>query len=171
MSAALQSVADAPSRLITGSIVRHRAALASVFAAHGHALFWWRASATGLAGCADADRIEAGGMARRKILSVDLAPRDACDRIDRELVERGLEPAIVVNNAGFGLFGEPASLDRSAQLAMIDLNVRALTDLSLRWVERLRASAAASSTSRRSRRSFPAPAWRSTMPPRPTWSR
>ncbi len=41
----------------------------------------------------------------------------------------------MVNNAGFGLVGEAADLDRAQQLAMIDLNVRTLTDLSLRWIE------------------------------------
>jgi short-subunit dehydrogenase len=43
----------------------------------------------------------------------------------------------VVNNAGFGLLGTAAELDRADQLAMIDLNVRALTDLSLRFIESL----------------------------------
>src|SRR5262249_59731242 len=43
----------------------------------------------------------------------------------------------VVNAAGFGLRGEAAALDRHEQLAMIDLNVRALTDLSLRFVASL----------------------------------
>ena len=42
---------------------------------------------------------------------------------------------IVVNNAGFGLHGPAAELDRAEQLAMLDLNVRALTDLSLRWID------------------------------------
>ena len=40
-----------------------------------------------------------------------------------------------MNNAGFGLFGLAAELDLQRQLAMIDLNVRLLTDLSLRFVE------------------------------------
>ena len=44
---------------------------------------------------------------------------------------------IVVNNAGFGLLGPAAKLDRAEQLAMIDLNVRALTELSLRFVDSL----------------------------------
>ena len=52
---------------------------------------------------------------------------------------RGVEPDIVVNNAGFGLIGAAAALDRGEQLAMIDLNVRALTDLSLAFVGRARA--------------------------------
>ncbi len=44
----------------------------------------------------------------------------------------------MVNNAGFGLLGEAAELDRARQLAMIDLNIRALTDLSLRWLDSIK---------------------------------
>jgi len=43
----------------------------------------------------------------------------------------------VVNNAGFGLVGPAAALSRDEQLAMIDLNVRVLTELSLAFVESL----------------------------------
>jgi short-subunit dehydrogenase len=43
----------------------------------------------------------------------------------------------VVNNAGFGLVGAAAKLDLTEQLAMIDLNVRVLTDLSLAFVATL----------------------------------
>jgi hypothetical protein len=48
-----------------------------------------------------------------------------------------LEPQYVVNNAGFGLVGQAATLSRAEQLAMIDLNVRALADLSLAFVDAL----------------------------------
>ncbi len=44
----------------------------------------------------------------------------------------------MVNNAGFGLMGEAADLDRGRQLAMIDLNMRALTELSLRWLDSIK---------------------------------
>jgi len=71
------------------------------------------------------------------VLAIDLLERDAGERIARELGSRDLEPAIVVNNAGFGLAGEAAALDRDQQLAMIDLNVRVLTELSLRWTDSL----------------------------------
>src|SRR6476619_7824150 len=69
------------------------------------------------------------------VITADLQRSDAPARIAHELLGRGLEPAIVVNNAGFGLHGEAADLDRGEQLAMLDLNVRALTDLSLRWFD------------------------------------
>ena len=49
----------------------------------------------------------------------------------------GVEPEVVVNNAGFGLLGPAASLSRTEQLAMVDVNVRALTDLSLAFVDAL----------------------------------
>ena len=48
-----------------------------------------------------------------------------------------LEPQFIVNNAGFGLVGRAAALDRGEQLGMIDLNVRALTDLSLSFIDSL----------------------------------
>ncbi len=71
------------------------------------------------------------------VIVADLGRADAPARIAHELLGRGLEPSIVVNNAGFGLYGPAEALDRGEQLAMIDVNVRALTDLSLRWIDSL----------------------------------
>src|SRR5262249_39068330 len=59
---------------------------------------------------------------------------DGTRRWGERLLCRRRGPAYVINNAGFGLLGEAAALDREGQLAMIDLNVRALTDLSLRFI-------------------------------------
>jgi uncharacterized protein len=71
------------------------------------------------------------------VLALDLGGRAAVTALAAELSARGLEPAIVVNNAGFGLSGDAAKLSRNEQLAMIDLNVRALTELSLAFVDSL----------------------------------
>jgi len=71
------------------------------------------------------------------VLPLDLGQRDAAASIAAELASRGLEPENVVNNAGFGLAGPAALLDRDEQLMMIDLNVRALTELSLVFVDSL----------------------------------
>ena len=84
-----------------------------------------------------ADRIEERGRARPLVLAIDLTRRDATGRIAEALRDAGLEPQYVVNNAGFGLLGLAAELDRGEQLVMIDLNVRALTELSLRFVDAL----------------------------------
>jgi uncharacterized protein len=124
-----------PITLITGASSGIGAALAHVFAGHGHELVLVARRAVELAKVADA--IFAAGGTPAHVMPLDLAQRGACDRIEQELATRGLEPAIIVNNAGYGLFGEATRLDRAAQLAMIELNVRVLTDLSLRFVASL----------------------------------
>src|SRR5262249_3316677 len=68
---------------------------------------------------------------------MDVARVDAARDIGEALARRGLEPEIVVNNAGFGLLGTAAKLPCADQLAMIDLNVRALTELPLALVDSL----------------------------------
>jgi hypothetical protein len=122
-----------PVSLITGASAGIGAALARVFAAHGHQVVVTARRDAQLA--ALADDIAAAGHKRPHVVAADLAAADGPQRLADELVRRGLEPAIVVNNAGFGLLGDAATLGHTEQLAMIDLNVRALTDLSLRWIE------------------------------------
>ncbi len=82
-----------------------------------------------------ADEIAAAGHTRPVVISADLATPEGIEVLGRELAARGLEPDFVVNNAGFGLFGEAAAIATADQLKMIDLNVRALTDLSLRFLD------------------------------------
>jgi short-subunit dehydrogenase len=124
-----------PVTLITGASSGIGAELAHVFAEHGHELVLLARRGDRLD--ALADEIAAKGGPRPTPLSVDLAQRDAVRRIAEALSERGLEPANVVNNAGFGLAGPAAELDHGAQLAMIDLNIRVLTELSLAFVDSL----------------------------------
>ncbi len=124
-----------PITLITGASAGIGAELARVFAAHGHELVLMARRADRLT--ALADEIAAAGRPRPAVLSVDLRRSDAVATIATELSARDLEPEIVVNNAGFGLVGPAATISRDEQLAMIDLNVRALTELSLAFVESL----------------------------------
>jgi len=53
------------------------------------------------------------------------------------LAAQGVEVEFVVNNAGFGLFGNAIELDRAEQLGIIAVNIRAMTDLSLRFSDHL----------------------------------
>src|SRR5215470_6617875 len=122
-----------PIVLITGASSGIGAALAKVFAAHGHELALVARRGDRLE--ALADEIAAAGRPQPTVIAVDLERRDGASAIAAELSSRGLEPAIVVNNAGFGLYGEAAALPRDEQLAMIDLNVRALSELSLMFVD------------------------------------
>jgi uncharacterized protein len=48
-----------------------------------------------------------------------------------------VEVEFVVNNAGFGVFGRAIERDRAEQLGIIAVNIRALTDLSLRFSNHL----------------------------------
>jgi uncharacterized protein len=122
-----------PATLITGASAGIGMELARVFAGHGHELVLVARRTDRLE--ALADEIAASGRPRPVVLGVDLAGRDAIPTIAAALASHDLETQIVVNNAGFGLVGEAASLDRSEQLAMIDLNVRALTELSLAFLD------------------------------------
>jgi len=124
-----------PVTLVTGASSGIGAALARVFAEHGHEVALVARREPQLAAIADA--IAASGAKKPHVIAIDLARSDSPARIAHELLARGLEPAIVVNNAGFGLFGPAAELDRAQQLDMIDVNVRTLTDLSLRWIDSL----------------------------------
>jgi short-subunit dehydrogenase len=122
-----------PATLITGASAGIGAALAHKFAANGHEVVLVARREQILTALADA--IAAAGAPRPTVLRADVSRIDAARRIGEALAAAGLEPEIVVNNAGFGLVGAAASLDRGEQLAMIDLNVRALTDLSLAWCD------------------------------------
>ena len=124
-----------PVALITGASAGIGAALADVFADNGHALVLIARRAPQLKALADA--IETRGHARPHIIVLDLGQPGAAARIEDELRANGLEPKFLVNNAGFGLMGAAVSLDRTQQLAMIDLNVRVLTELSLRFAASL----------------------------------
>jgi short-subunit dehydrogenase len=125
-----------PVSLITGASSGIGAALARVFARHGHKVVLVARRADKLAQLADA--ISAAGHPRPEVIAADLERPDAGDTIAKDLAARSLEPQFVVNNAGFGVLGSAAALDRKQQLASIDLNTRALTDLSLRWLDALK---------------------------------
>lgn len=124
-----------PVTLITGASAGIGAALAHEFAANGHevVLVARREQALNVL----ADEIAAAGVKRPTVLRMDVTRVDAARDLREALDKSSLEPDIVVNNAGFGLLGAAATLDRTQQLAMIDLNVRALTDLSLAFLDSL----------------------------------
>jgi uncharacterized protein len=124
-----------PAALITGASSGIGAALVHAFARNGHRLILVARRADRLVALAEA--IAATGAPKPVVLPLDLAAAGASARIAAAFAENGLEPQYIVNNAGFGLLGEAATLDRAQQLAMIDLNVRALADLSLAFVDGL----------------------------------
>lgn len=117
--------------LITGASSGIGAELAREFAARGH-----RVALT----ARRADRLEAlateiGADAAPLVISCDLARADAGDVLAEALAAHGVEVEYLVNNAGYGLFGRAMALDRADQLGIIDVNIRALTDLTLRFAD------------------------------------
>jgi hypothetical protein len=121
--------------LITGASAGIGTELARVFASHGHRLALVARRADRLA--ALADEITAGGGAAPIVIACDLEQPGATDSIAAALAAEGLEVEYVVNNAGFGLFGRAIELDRPEQLSIIAVNIRAMTDLSLRFSDQL----------------------------------
>jgi short-subunit dehydrogenase len=124
-----------PITVITGASAGIGAALARVFARNGHELALVARREDRLR--ALADEIAATGARRPIVIAVDLLKPGAARLIGDALAAQGAEPQFVVNNAGFGLLGLASARDRDEQLQMIDLNVRALTELSLAFVESL----------------------------------
>lgn|SRR5262245_3836359 len=124
-----------PITVITGASAGIGAALARVFARNGHELALVARREDRLQ--ALADEIAATGVRRPIVIVVDLLKPGAARLIGDGLAAQGAEPQFVVNNAGFGLVGLATARDRDEQLQMIDLNVRALTELSLAFVESL----------------------------------
>jgi short-subunit dehydrogenase len=124
-----------PVTLVTGASSGIGAALASVFAEHGHQVVITARRKEHLEDVASA--IAAAGHKPPIVIAADLTARGGISRLATALEKRGLAPAYVVNNAGYGLYGPAAELDLNDQLAMIELDCRALTDLSLRFVDSL----------------------------------
>jgi hypothetical protein len=64
----------------------------------------------------------------------DLASGDAGAVIESALSARGLWCDVLVNSAGFALAGRAATLPRAEQMRLLDVNIRALADLTLRFL-------------------------------------
>ena len=71
---------------------------------------------------------EIGGRAH--IITADLSEPGAATKVVAETIARGMWTRTLINNAGFGLRGRFDELPLIRQLEMIDLNIRALTNLS-----------------------------------------
>jgi uncharacterized protein len=121
--------------LITGASAGIGTELARVFASNGHRVALVARRADRLA--ALAGEITAAGGTAPIVIPCNLEQSDAGDKIAAALAAAGVEVEYVVNNAGFGLFGCAIELDRAEQLNIIAINIRAMTDLSLRFSDSL----------------------------------
>src|SRR5471030_1378530 len=124
-----------PVTVITGASAGIGVELARIFAREGHELVLVARRLDRLESLAN--EIAARGKTKPISVALDLQKTGAVAELQKALARNGVEPQYIVNNAGFGLVGISSSRDRDEQLAMIDLNVRALTELSLAFVDSL----------------------------------
>ncbi len=122
--------------LITGASGGIGAALARVFAGHGHDLALVARDGDKLDAVATA--IAATGRPKPLVIVADLAAHDGIGHVMATLRAADAAVAILVNNAGYGLLGDVAAADPAGQLGIVDLNVRGLLDLTLRCLPDLR---------------------------------
>ena len=128
-----KSVAARPITLVTGASAGLGAEFARQCAARGEELVIAARREDRLRALAD----EIGG--RVHVMPADLAAPDGPERLMAAIAAEGLMVGTLINNAGFGLSGSFAALPLDRQREMIDLNVRALTELCHRVIPEMKA--------------------------------
>ncbi|HSB28482.1 MAG TPA: SDR family oxidoreductase [Pyrinomonadaceae bacterium] len=123
--------------LITGASSGIGAAFARKLAALGRNVFLVSRSEDKLITICN----ELGRMSgvRAQYFPIDLTQPDAPARLFEETKKRGLEIDMLINNAGFGSMGYFEKLDLARELEIVDLNVKALVDLTYRFLIPMRA--------------------------------
>jgi len=87
-----------------------------------------------------ADEIAATGAPAPVVIALDVSAREAAAALLAALPEDRFEIGALVNNAGFGLRGRADELTAQVQLDLLDINIRALTALTLAFLPRLKAA-------------------------------
>ncbi|MFP4004795.1 MAG: SDR family NAD(P)-dependent oxidoreductase [Alphaproteobacteria bacterium] len=113
--------------LITGASGGIGEALAAQFAAEGYDLILTARSAPRLELLAS--DLSSGHGVQVMTVPLDLTRPEAAGELAQETGRLGRHVDVLVNNAGYGLLGPFVSLSHDDQLAMVDVNVRVLTDL------------------------------------------
>jgi len=122
--------------LITGASSGIGEAFARKLAARGHNLLLVARSEDKLITlCNELGRSE---RIRAQFVAMDLAAPDAPANLFEETKKRDLQIDFLINNAGFGSMGEFGDLDLARELGIIDLNIRALVDLTHRFLQPMR---------------------------------
>jgi uncharacterized protein len=116
-----------PLALVTGASGGIGLSIAEELARNKHDLVLVARNAKKLALIADTLEKTYGVVVQ--VLPADLGSREGVSQLIAELAARKLEPNVLVNNAGFGLFGKHADTDLADEQQMIDVNIIALTRL------------------------------------------
>lgn len=81
-----------------------------------------------------AEKITALGAPEPEIVALDLSDPKSGPTLAQTLRQKNLKVFELVNNAGYGLAGPVEALDAADQVGIVDINARALTDLTLRFL-------------------------------------
>src|ERR1041385_8970825 len=122
--------------LITGASAGIGAAFARKLAARGrNVLLVARSEDKLVALCNELGRLTS---IRAQYVALDLREADSGAQLFEETKKRELEIDMLINNAGFGSMGDFTKLDPDRELEMIELNVRAVVDLTHRFLGPMR---------------------------------
>lgn len=124
--------------LVTGASAGIGVDLAACFARDGYDLVLAARSEGALQDVAQ--RLSSAHGVKAHAVACDLGAHGGGSALAAEIARRGLAVDVVVNNAGYGHAGALTSSDLATQLGMIDLNVRALVELSYLYWDRMLAN-------------------------------
>ncbi len=130
MNSENRSLARSPGALgvlVTGASGGIGADLARVFARNGHPMALVARSNDKLAELAEELRREHGVPV--VVVTADLSRAGASKTLADDLAQQNFQTGILVNNAGYGLMSDFKDQDQADQLGIIDVNCRALTEM------------------------------------------
>ena len=113
--------------LVTGASMGIGVDLAECFAKDGYDLVLAARSQDALKDVAG--RLATKYEVKATPIAADLAQHGSGERLAAQIAARGLSIDVLVNNAGYGVAAAFAGSDRAGELGMIDVNVRALVEL------------------------------------------
>jgi uncharacterized protein len=122
--------------LVTGASSGIGLELAKLLAADGHDLILVARRVEALETLA-AEVRAAHGVAVH-VWPADLAAPRAPEELEARAAAAGLAVDVLINNAGFGALGEFADLPLDRQLGIVDVNLRALTEMTHRFLQPMR---------------------------------
>jgi hypothetical protein len=122
----------APAVVITGATEGIGRALAQEFARTGHSLLLVARDDTALARAAD--ELSSAHGVTVKVAAHDLSTAEGCAGVEQSLRRFGLYADVLVNNAGMMSSGFFQDEDHAMAMRLIDLDVRAVVDLTQRFL-------------------------------------
>jgi len=124
--------------LITGASSGFGIDYAHLLAKRGYSLILTARRESELEKLSDEVRLEY--QIKTKVIPADLSRLEEVDRLVRTIDEAGLEVETLINNAGFGLFGDFVDSNWQKNKQMLDLDVVSLTYLTHVYANKMRAA-------------------------------